>query len=320
MNFKKVNIYIDDLDIELLMYKIIEIGVTGFEVNSKDDFIHFLEDKNKKWDYIDDKLMFLKDIKTSITFYLPCNEQGESQLKDVRKILIDLKGSLFNFDNINIEIDDVKEEDWANNWKKYFKPMEIGENLVIKPSWETYNNEKNKIILEIDPNSSFGTGQHETTKLCLEVLQKIVKNEDVVLDMGCGSGILSVASFLLGAKNVTGVDIEQNSIMTSFENIGYNNIDKNKFKGYVGDITKNDDIFNNVLSIDYDVVVANIVSDVLISLSDILIKCTKKSGKLALSGIIKDRLDEVKNLFFKKGLTLKSEDILNDWCCLVFIK
>ena len=141
------------------------------------------------------------------------------------------------FGRLETDFSSIREEDWANNWKQYFKPLKIGNKLLIKPSWEDYKADGDeRIILEIDPASSFGTGQHHTTRLCLELLENSIEKGDELLDMGCGSGILSIGAMLLGAENAVAVDIEENAVASAIENAAKNNIPEDKYKAYCGNV------------------------------------------------------------------------------------
>ena len=174
--------------------------------------------------------MGLSECETCITIYLPSNEQGAEELLAVKAILKEMKDADTDgiYGRLAVELDSIREEDWANNWKQYFKPFTVGEKLAIKPSWEEYSNTDGRVILEIDPASSFGTGAHHTTRLCLELVEKYLNKGDKVLDMGCGSGILSIAAMLLGADHAVAVDIEQNAAETALENASKNNIPSEK--------------------------------------------------------------------------------------------
>ena len=185
MEWTEVNIYTTTAAIELLTAKLMDIGIKGFAIQDAEDFNEFLENKNGQWDYIDDDLMGLSHCETCITVYLPCNEQGADMLSAIRSMLSELKSSDSEgaYGRLEAELTSIREEDWANNWKQYFKPLKVGEKLVIKPSWEEYNDDGQRIILEIDPASSFGTGQHHTTRLCLELLEKSLNSGDKLLDM-----------------------------------------------------------------------------------------------------------------------------------------
>lgn len=216
MEWTEVNIFTSADGIEVLCSKLMDIGIKGFVIKDSEDFKEFLENKNGQWDYIDDDLMGLAECETCITAYLPCNNQGADMLMSVKAMLADMKSADTEnvYGRLEAELSNIREEDWANNWKQYFKPFKVGEKLAVKPSWEEYSDDS-RIILEIDPASSFGTGQHHTTRLCLELIEKALNKGDTVLDMGCGSGILSIAAMLLGADHAIAVDIDENAAATA---------------------------------------------------------------------------------------------------------
>ncbi|MGN0589222.1 MAG: 50S ribosomal protein L11 methyltransferase, partial [Ruminiclostridium sp.] len=197
MNFMQIDVYTKSEAVDVLVMRLSELGITGFVIHDSADFDEFLENKDANWDYVDDELMGLKTVPTHITLYLQDNPQGLETLTELKGALADFKAESPDFyGSLEIKIDNVKEEDWANNWKQYYKPFNVGEKLIIKPSWENVENTGGRKILEIDPASTFGTGQHHTTKLVMERLEKIVNEGDRVLDLGCGSGILSIAALL----------------------------------------------------------------------------------------------------------------------------
>ena len=176
-------------------------------------------------------------------------------------------------------------EDWINNWKKYFHPIEVGKKLLIQPSWEDLQDSRGRTVLHLEPGLAFGTGAHETTRLCMELLEDFVTPDAQVLDVGCGSGILSVAALLLGAKHATGVDIDALAVKTAVENAARNGVG-DRFTGIHGSLTEK-------VSGQFDVVVANIVADVVIELTRDVTKCVKPGGVKLMSGIIDDREPDV---------------------------
>ena len=321
MEWTEVDIYTTTLAIDLLCSKLEDIGIKGFAIRDAEDFNEFLQNKNGQWDYIDDDLMGLSQCETCITVYLPDNNQGKDMLLAIRSMLAELKAN----DNDNsygrlvAELSSIREEDWANNWKKYFKPIEIGEKLIIKPSWENCSNDDNRKILEIDPASSFGTGQHHTTRLCLELLEKSLNQGDRVLDMGCGSGILSIGAMLLGAENAVAVDIEENASVTAMENALKNNIPKEKYTTYFGNILTDSKLADKIDS-KYDIIVANIVADVLIAMKDYFVRYIKNNGILIVSGIITERMDEVINAISSVGFEMLEVNTKEGWAAVKFIK
>ena len=208
-----------------------------------------------------------------------------------------------------IESIGVNDSEWSENWKKYFKPMEIGTRLAICPSWETYNNKDNRVILKIDPGAAFGTGTHATTSMCLELLDEYAAGGQKILDVGCGSGILSIAGVILGADSAVGVDIDEQSVKTSLENAACNGLsDKTEF--ICGDLTEK-------ISGKYDIVCANIVADVIIKLCEGIDNYMKDDALFICSGIIDIRSADVVAALKDNGFEIVRECTKENWCAYV---
>ena len=251
-----------------------QCGLTGLMIHDEADFAEFLENPNREWDYVADELVEEKEeLETGITFFLRDNLYGREQLAQIQGALAAVKASEKELDlgSLELKMKNVQEEDWANNWKKYFKPFPVGEKIMIKPSWEELTEETDKVILKIDPGHIFGTGTHETTQLCMELIEKYVKKDDMVLDIGCGSGILSIASLLLEAKEADAVDIDPNAIAIAYENSDRNDIPREK----------------------YHVCAGNIVADIIIALTKQVPDYIKDGGIFLSSGIITERKEDV---------------------------
>ena len=321
MNWTEVDIFTSTYGIEPLSASLMNVGVTGFAVKDSKDFENFLNDKTGNWDYIDDDLMGLKDCETTVTVYLPENSQGVDMLNMIKSELSRLKAmdTENQMGRLEIQMKNVREEDWANNWKKYFKPFTIGKRLAVKPSWENYENVENRKILEIDPASSFGTGQHHTTRLCMELIEKYIHDDDRVLDLGTGSGILSIASILLGASSIFAIDIDENSVRIAKENAGKNNIPDEIFTAKQGNIICDKALLEEV-GTGYDMITANIVADVLIGMSDIFPKVLKPEGILIMSGIITERLDEVLEAVTAQGFRVIEVNEKEGWNAVALTK
>lgn len=317
MEWTEVNIYTTTQAIDLICSALMDIGIKGFVIQDSESFNEFLENKEGKWDYIDEDLMGLSNCETSITVYIPQNEQGAEMMLALKAMLSDKKATdTENFyGRLEAECSSICEEDWANNWKQYFKPLKIGEKIIIKPSWEECENEDGRIILEIDPASSFGTGQHHTTRLCLELLEKSLKKGDKVLDLGCGSGILSIGAMLLGAESAVAVDIEENAVHTAIENAEKNHIDKEKYLAYCGNILSDDSLADKIDG-KYDVITANIVADVLIAMKDFFTRYLKDDGTLIISGIIEERMHEVTDAIESVGFITKETNLKEGWAAV----
>lgn len=253
-------------------------------------------------DIIDEELLKKNRTKTLIHLYVsPENNPMEA---------IAFLEERYKSENISFEItkSNCIIEDWINNWKKYFKPINIGNNLLIRPIWENSFNGDGKTVINLEPGLAFGTGSHETTKLCLEILEKYVKKGVDVLDVGCGSGILSVASLLLGAKSALGIDIDEMSVKTARENAKLNSVDS-KFKSICGDLTDR-------VSGKYDIIIANIVADIVIKLTENIDNFMKQDTIYIMSGIIASRESDVKNILQNK-FTIIEEKVDKDWIALV---
>ncbi|WP_024858812.1 50S ribosomal protein L11 methyltransferase [Ruminococcus albus] len=319
MDWVEVDIYTTSEGIEAVTGSLLGLGINGFVIKDAKDFEEFLSDKSVNWDYIDDDLMGLKNCETTVTAYLPENAQGLDYLEAVKAELRALKtrDTENAFGRLEYELKNVREEDWANNWKQYFKPLEIGDKLLIKPSWEDIPKGETRKILEIDPASSFGTGQHNTTQLCLELVEKYLGENDRVLDLGCGSGILSIGAVLLGADECTAIDIDANSVKIAGENAEKNNIPAEKYHAICGNVI-DDSALVAEIGTGFDMVCANIVADVLIGMSGLFKGFLKQGGRLIVSGIIDMRKDEVLDVIKAQGFVLDEIREKEDWVAASF--
>ena len=257
-------------------------------------------------DLIDEELI-AKDRKNSIIHIYISECDNAAEALEFLKERLNAEGVPFEAGSIGVD-----DSDWNENWKKYFHTIEIGEKLAVVPSWEEYENPKSRTILSIDPGAAFGTGTHATTSLCLELLESKIENGVKMLDIGCGSGILALASVLLGAQSAIGVDIDAQSVKTATENAEINNIsDKAKF--LVGDLA-------DKIDGKYEVICANIVADVIIRLLPDVDKFMCDDGSLIISGIIDIRKEDIFEAVKKNGFTVSEERYKDNWCAFVLKK
>jgi ribosomal protein L11 methyltransferase len=325
INWTEVEILTSTDGIEPLCGRLLNIGINGFMINDPNDFNDLLEHKTGNWDYIEDELMNLRKKTPSVTVYIPENEQGNETLSylrdEVNALKVFAEANSLDFGKLSINLKNIREEDWADNWKKYFKPFMSGEKLLVKPSWEEIPDgftDSGRAVLEIDPGSSFGTGQHHTTKLCLELLEDYADGAKL-LDLGCGSGILGIAAAILGASYVRGVDIDENSVKIAAENFAKNNITADKYRIDCMNILSSNAAADSLYIPDgYDVLTVNIVADIIIAMSPLFNKFLSESGNIIVSGIIKERSDEVYTAMESQGYTKINERESGGWVAAVY--
>ena len=214
-----------------------------------------------------------------------------------------------------LTMENVKDEDWENNWKQFYKPMEIGERLLVIPAWEQAD-PKGRVTLTLNPGLTFGTGSHATTRLCLTALESRIHGGERVLDLGCGSGILSIAALRLGAKSAFACDIDEKCVDVAYENAALNGIGKDRLTVRQGDATKEGPL-RDAIGTGYDVVVANIVADVIISLAPQVRHFLKEDGWFLTSGIIDDRADEVAAALVAAGWSIVESCTSEGWYCYI---
>lgn len=254
-------------------------------------------------DLIDEELI-KKDRENSIIHIYISECDNAAEALEFLKERLAAEGIPFNTGSIGVD-----DKDWNENWKKYFKPIEVGNKLAIVPSWEKYENKDNRVILSIDPGAAFGTGTHATTSLCLSLLEGYITDSSKMLDIGTGSGILAIASLLLGAESALGVDIDAQSVKTAKENAEINAIGK-KAEFIVGDLA-------DKVSGKYDIVCANIVADVIIKLLPDASKYMKKNAVLIISGIIDMRENDIKAAVKENGFYIEKAEYRDNWCAFV---
>ena len=287
------------------------LGIDGVVIDDETEFHDFLESNRQYWDYVDEDLEASMHGKSRVTFYLPADETGFAQMGEVRLALEDLKARRSDCGTLLLSLENLRDEDWENNWKQYYKPMEIGQRLLVIPQWEQVDPGQ-RVPLILDPGLTFGTGSHATTRLCLTALEKTVAQGDRVLDLGCGSGILSIAALLLGASQALAVDIDDKCLDVAYENAALNGIGKDRYTVRVGDVLS-DGSLRRELEGGYDIVVANIVADVIIALAPLVPAMLRPGGTFLCSGIIDDRAEEVRSALEAAGWTVLETQSADGW-------
>lgn len=319
MDWIKATITTTSEGIDPVSGRLLELGISGIEIADKNDFTEFLENNRKYWDYVDEELERLKDAGTTITFYLSCGAAGIEQLNAVKASMKALAAMDTDkvYGSLEIKSENVADEDWSEIWKQYFHPISVGKNILIQPAWEKADAPQDKCVFTVNPGMSFGTGSHPSTRFCLEEIEKYIKDGDSVLDLGCGSGILSITALLLGAKSAVAVDIDSNATDVAYDNLALNHLSKDLYTTYTGDITSDADLRGKLGR--YDIVIANIVADVIIALAPYVRSFMKDDAVFICSGIILERLDEVKSALTENGLKIKEIKNDDDWAAITCI-
>ena len=291
MNWIEVHIDTCPGELDDLCARLESQGITGLVIDDEADFKDFLENNHQYWDYVDDELMEQMHGKSRITFYLEDSAEGYNTLAQFRIGLSAFKKQHPEYAPLILSMENVEDADWENNWKQFYKPMEIGERLLVVPEWEQADAPE-RVTLRLNPGLTFGTGSHATTRLCLQALDTHIHGGERVLDLGCGSGILSIAALRLGAASAFACDIDEKCVDVAYENAALNGIGKNRYTVRWGNVLT-DAALRQEMGAGYDIVVANIVADVIMGLSPHVRPFLKPGGLFLCSGIIDDRAAEV---------------------------
>ena len=292
-----------------------EQGITGLVIDDEGDFRDFLEHNHQYWDYVDEELMQEKQGLCRITFYLSDDPEGYHRLAQVRMALSQLKAAHPEYAPLLLTMNNLEDADWENNWKQFYKPMEIGERLIVVPEWEQANTQ-GRIPLILNPGLTFGTGSHATTRLCLTALEETIHGGERVLDLGCGSGILSIAALVLGASAATAVDIDPKAVDVAYENAALNGIGRDRYNVRAGNVLTDGAMVAELARQKYALVLANIVADVIIPLSAKAGEFLDTDGVFLCSGIIDTRAGEVEAALERNGLAVFERREQNGWVAL----
>ncbi len=311
MNWLEVHIDTNHMGLEPVETMLSSLDIDGVVIDDETEFQDFLENNREYWDYVDEDLESSMKGKSRITFYLPADETGFAKLGEVRIALAAMKEQRQDCGTLLMTMADLQDADWENNWKQYYKPMEIGRRLLVVPQWEQAEAGE-RVPLILDPGLTFGTGSHATTQLCLTALEEAVQGGEKVLDLGCGSGILSIAALKLGAASALAVDIDDKCLDVAYENAALNGIGKDTYTVKVGDILS-DQALRSQIGGGYQVVLANIVADVIIALAPFVPSLLAPGGVFLCSGIIDDRAEEVAQALRQAGWTITQTRSADGW-------
>lgn len=303
MKYIEIRLTPADGQLEELTGFLLAAGITDTVVDDPADLAELLNKKEDyEWDYVDSAVLKGAEIKPRITFYL---EDSAANRRRASELAAQAQQT---FAGLTAEISTEDDSAWKDEWKKYFKPARITERLTVKPTWENYTPSAGELVIEIDPGMAFGTGTHETTSLCLALLEKYLQPGERVLDIGCGSGILSIGAALLGASAVLAVDIDPQAVFVSRENVALNGCEA-VVRVQQGDLTKG-------LDFEADLIAANLMADLVIMLSPHAGQHLRRGGLYISSGILAEKCAEVEAAIREAGFAI--EEIRQDgmWCAI----
>lgn len=284
-----------------------EANIQGIIIEDFQDVLD-LEKNKKDWDIIDPDLLNNYYEGIIIKGYLEEEDDVEEKIDFIKEKIHGLPRYDLDIRDTEVEINTIEETDWNQEWKKHFKPFPVGKNFLIKPSWEEIDEDTERKIIEIDPGMAFGTGTHATTLMCLEALENYLKEDDLVYDIGTGSGILAIAAGKLGANSI-GIDIDEDSVRTAKDNVKLNKCADNVkiIKG---------NLLNKAMD-KADIIISNIIADAIINMSGNLNKFLKDSGIFIASGILENKKEEVIQALKANKFEILETSVMDEWLCIV---
>lgn len=286
-----------------------EQGAGGAVIEDPKDFL-FQKKNELDWDYVEEEV-FKKNEEDDVLIKTYVSEEKNVMefVEIIKQKVLGLKDFGIDIGEGSVSLDQVNEADWANAWKAYYKPTKVGQRVVVKPTWEDYAIQDGDLIIELDPGMAFGTGTHETTSMCIRELEKYVNKDSKVFDIGCGSGILAIAAAKLGAKEVVAVDLDEVAVKVAKENVLENKVEENVSVMH-GNLT-------DVIKDKADVIVVNIIADIIKILAKDVQNFMKEDAIFISSGIILDKVEEVKESLIENGFEIVEVQKLGEWSAIV---
>lgn len=308
MKWTEVLIKVDPQAVEAVTDILYGLGAQGVAIDEPVDVERLREDE-LYWDYIDEKLLENDTEETKIMAYFSEEETNlPEKIAVIKEKIRNLTEFGLSIGSGTVELSNVNQEDWESAWKQYFKPVHVTDRIVVKPEWEEYSPQEGEIVIEIDPGMAFGTGTHETTSMCINQIEKNLKSGDTVIDIGSGSGILSMAAVLLGAEKATGVDLDPVAVRVALENVELNNL-QDKIEILHGNLT-------DVIREKADIVVANIMADIILILLEDVREFIKDDGLFISSGIIQEKRAAVEARLLEKNFSIVEVETKGEWCAI----
>ncbi|MBQ1372243.1 MAG: 50S ribosomal protein L11 methyltransferase [Oscillospiraceae bacterium] len=297
-----------------------ELTVNGFDsfvIDDEAEFHTFLETNRDYWDIVDEDLEKSLDGVSRIRLYLEDRPDSLEELARLRELLAALPQAYpeAELGSLRLNLADVKDEDWENNWKQYYQPIPIGQRLLVVPKWMEPDRSEGRIPVLLDPGMIFGTGAHASTQMCMLRLEELIRGGEELLDLGSGSGILSITALRLGAAHATGVDVDPKAEDIARENAAINGLGADRFTAVTGNVITGQAELESLFSKSYDVVCMNIFADVIIPMATVLPRFMTEKTQLICSGVLETRYEEVRQAIEAAGLQITGLQIMNDWCC-----
>lgn len=319
MKYIEVKIKTSKSGIDPVLAALMNIGINDAMIDDPDEILAMIASPGPSEWYDESQIPDLSMIEPAVTVFFADDEEGRSKSNDVRKAIEELAKSVAEgrygaeADLGELSVSAKVEDDvlWRDKWKEYFKPTKLSNNIVVKPTWCEYKSNEGDIVIEIDPGMAFGTGTHETTMLCIRMIEKYMSDGYKVLDVGSGSGILSIAAAKLGASDVLGIDIDEDAVRVSNENYELNDV-SDRAKAIVGDLTAGVDYKANI-------VVANLLADIVMRLSKDTKRHLEENGIFITSGILTEKSEAVENCMKECGFEIVEKAILGEWCSIVAV-
>lgn len=303
--------------IDLLCAELTETGFDSFVIDDSEQFRQFLDGARAYWDYVDEKLAARMRDLSQVRLYLP-EETTEAQLAELRALLAELPGRYpaCEFGPLTLALDRIPDEDWANSWKQNYRPLPVGERLLVVPQWMTVDDLQGRLPVILDLGLTFGTGEHASTQLCMRALESLLHGGERVADLGSGSGILSVSALRLGAASAVGVDIDPSAEHIAAANAAQNGFGPDRFTARTGDVVEDADFLQALAGDGFDIVCANIVADVIIRLAPVVPRLMRPDAAFVCSGILTTREDDVLAALAAAGLEIVHAAHEGEWCGL----
>ncbi|MBE6928145.1 MAG: 50S ribosomal protein L11 methyltransferase [Ruminococcaceae bacterium] len=304
--------------IDLLCAELTDNGFDSFVVEDSCEFHDFLETSQEYWDYVDESLSDKMKSVSLVRLYL-AEETAQQQLDELRALLraIPERYCGIDFGALTIALENIADEDWENSWKKHYRPLPVGQKLLVIPQWMRVEDTDGRLPVILDLGLTFGTGAHDSTQMCMRALERLVQGGERVADLGSGSGILSICALRLGAESALGVDIDPAAEHIARGNALLNGFDERVFNACTGNVVQDEALMHRISEGGYDIVCANIVAGVIVQLVSVVPQLLRENGTFLCSGIVREREEEVRQAIESVGLRIIDCERTEQWCCLL---